>query len=147
MGKKFSHTYKKKKWLKGSCWSKCEYTIHNQIIHLQIVYWLTSVVVGVDRDRCSNCRVCYCKTERIKLQFGFWILWANWNVSFALEGCDCSNCWVYYCNLQNKTNQTAFWMLWANWIVSFVVGGCDWSLYCQIRSWRQIYLAAKYSIF
>jgi hypothetical protein len=135
-------THLQKMWLKGSCWSKWKYTSNNEIIHFRIVYWITSVVVDVDRDHCLNCWVCYCKKERIKLQFRFWMLCANWIVSSALDGCECSNCSLYY-----KTNQTAFWMLWADWIVSFVVGGCDCSLYCQIRSWREIYVATKYSVF
>ena len=72
----------------------------------------------------------YCKMERIKLQFGFWMLWTNWFVSFALE-----SEWMWLFELQFGCYEQTW-----NWTVSFVVSGCDCSLYCQSRSWRQIYL-------
>ena len=40
--------------------------------------------------------------ENVVNQTAIWMLWTNWIVSFALDGCDCSNCWFILmrnCNL------------------------------------------------
>ena len=163
MGKKFSHTYKKKKWLKGSCWSKCEYTIHNQIIHLQIVCWLTSVVwvwieIAVQTVECATAKR---NESNYNLDFGYYeqtemfhLLWKA--VTVPTVECTTAICKTKLIKLPfGCYEQTELCpLLWVDvtgpFIVRFVPDG-KFTLppntlyfsfiYCHsCRSWMQIYL-------